>query len=116
MIQLNELSKQLDKVLDSQTKYCVLCNIYGSMIAYAGPDRVYAQNLSSLVSNIWAGYDRMKASAEKDDVESIILDCEGEKVVVVKLNKIIVSIVGSSELGIIRLKIKAIKRDLLSIL
>ena len=86
------------------------------MIAYAGPDRLYAKNISSLVSNIWAGYDRMGASTEKDDVESLILDCEGGKVVVVKLNNIILCIVGQADLGILRLKIKAIKRDLLSIL
>jgi predicted regulator of Ras-like GTPase activity (Roadblock/LC7/MglB family) len=115
MIQLNQLSKQLIKVLDEETKYCVLCNKDGSMIAYAGPDRVYAKNLSSLVSNIWAGYDRMGASAGKD-LESLILDCESGNVVVVNLGKIILSIVGSSELGLSRLKIEAIKRDLLSIL
>lgn len=116
MIQLNQLSQQLDKVLDSHTKYCVLCNIDGSMIAYAGPDRVYAKNISSLVSNIWSGYDRMGAAVKDGSLESLILDCQGGKVVAVNLANIILCIVGSSELGLLRLKIKAIKRDLQSIL
>lgn len=117
MIQLSELSKQLDNVLDSQTKYCVLFNMDGSMIAYAGPDRVYAKNLSSLVANIWSGYDRMGASAGRDgSLESLLLECEGGKTVAVNLGKVSLCIFGTLELGMIKLKINAIKRDLQKIL
>ena len=105
MIQLNELSKQLATVLDSQIKYCVLFNNDGSMMAYAGEDRVYAKNLSSMLSNIWSGYDRMGAS--DGNIEYLILDCEGGKVVVVNLEKINLCLMGTAnaQLGMIRLKV-----------
>ena len=108
MIQLNELYKELDSVLDSKIKYCVLYNMDGCMIAYSGDDRLYSKNLSSLLANIWSGYDRL--GSPDGSLESLILDCEDRKIVVVNIGDFNLCLVGTADasIGMIKLKVNIV--------